>query len=198
VDHALQIHETANVDLAGIDFEFRVCDSPSELRDRIFEKNHPSNKARLVAGYCWPWASKKNPSVMDIVFPGTDFAMQWNLTDDGSLWIVKPDSVKEVGCIHTCQGLELEYVGVLIGADLIVRDGRVFVDVSKRARHDKTVHGFKKFAQANPAEARRTADRIVKNTYRTLITRGSKGCFVFCVDPETNAYFKSFAPSRTT
>ncbi|RIL06160.1 MAG: AAA family ATPase [Proteobacteria bacterium] len=195
VDHALQIHETANVDLDGIDFEFRVCDSASQLRDAIFERNQPGNKARLVAGYCWPWTSKKDPSAMDIVFPGTDFAMQWNLADDGSLWIVKPDSVKEVGCIHTCQGLELEYVGVIIGADLVVRDGRVEVDVSKRARADRTVHGYKKLAKANPAEARQVGDRIVKNTYRTLMTRGSKGCFVFCVDPETNAYFKSFVPS---
>jgi len=195
VDHALQIRETANIDLEGIDFEFRVYDTASELRDAVFERNHPANKARLVAGYCWPWASKKDASAVDIAFPGTDFAMRWNLTDEGAPWIVRPDSVNEVGCIHTCQGLELEYVGVIVGADFVVRDGRVHVDVSKRARHDKTVHGYKKLAKADPEEARRAADRIVKNTYRTLMTRGSKGCFVYCVDPETNAYFKSFAPS---
>lgn len=192
IDHALQIRETANIDLTGIDYEFLVCDSASELRDRIFEKNHPGNKARLVAGYCWPWVSKKDSNAMDIVFPGTDFAMQWNLTTDGSLWIVKPESVKEVGCIHTCQGLDVDYVGVLIGDDFVIRDGRAVVDVSKRARMDKTVHGFKGLARSNPAEARLQAERIVKNTYRTLMTRGVKGCFLFCTDGETNAYFKSF------
>lgn len=196
VDHALQIRETANIDLTGIDYEFIVCDSSSELRDRIFEKNYPANKARLVAGYCWPWASKKDPNAMDIVFPGTDFAMQWNLTTDGSLWIVMPESVKEVGCIHTCQGLDLDYVGVIVGDDFVIRDGQAKIDVSKRARRDRTVHGFERLAKSNPEDARRKAQPIVKNTYRTLMTRGLKGCFLFCTDPETNAYFKSFTRRR--
>lgn len=195
VDHALQIRDTANPTLEGIDYDFRVYESASQLRDAIFEKNRAANRARLVAGYCWPWASKKDPDAKDIVFPGTDFAMRWNLTMDGSLWIVKPESVNEVGCIHTCQGLELDYVGVIIGDDLAVRNGRVVVDVSKRARADRTVFGFQKFAKEHPEEARKKAGAIVKNTYRTLMTRGARGCFVFCTDPETNAYFKSFVES---
>jgi len=192
VDHALQIRETANTDLAGIDYDFRVCDSPSELRDLIFEQNRKNNKARLVAGYCWPWASKRNPEAMDIVFPGTDFAMQWNLTTDGSLWIVKPDSVKEVGCIHTCQGLDLDYVGVIIGEDFAIRDGVAVIDVSRRASADRSVHGYKKLLRENPEEAIRMGELIVKNTYRTLMTRGLKGCSLFCTDEETNRYFRSF------
>jgi len=192
VDHALQIRETANTDLAGIDYDFRVCDSPSELRDLIFEQNRKNNKARRGAGYCWPWASKRNPEAMDIVFPGTDFAMQWNLTTDGSLWIVKPDSVKEVGCIHTCQGLDLDYVGVIIGEDFAIRDGVAVIDVSRRASADRSVHGYKKLLRENPEEAIRMGELIVKNTYRTLMTRGLKGCSLFCTDEETNRYFRSF------
>ncbi len=196
IDHALQIRETANPTLSSINYDFKICDSASELRDEIFEKNRDDNKARLVAGYCWRWVSKKkDQQAMDIVFPGTDFAMQWNLTVDGSLWIVKPESVKEVGCIHTCQGLDLDYVGVIIGDDLVVRDGVVHVDVSKRDQYDNTVRGYKKLLNDSPEEALRKVDRIIKNTYRTLMTRGLKGCYVFCTDPETNDYFKSFRES---
>lgn len=96
-----------------------------------------------------------------------------------------------MGCIHTCQGLELEYVGVIIGPDLIVRDGAVETVPTARARHDKTMKGLGKLRKADPERAREIADRIIKNTYRTLMTRGMKGCFVYCTDPETAEYFRS-------
>ena len=115
VDNTLGIRPTANPTMAGIDYDFAVCSSPNELRDRIVEKNKLRNKARLVAGYCWDWASKKDVNKKDIVFPEADFRARWNLTTDGSLWILMPESVSEIGCIHTCQGLELDYVGVLLG-----------------------------------------------------------------------------------
>ena len=99
-------------------------------------------------------------------------------------------SIEEVGCIHTCQGLELEYVGVIIGPDLVVRDGEVRTVSSARARHDKTMKGLGKLRKTDPARAREIADRIVKNTYRTLMTRGMRGCFVYCTDPETAQYFR--------
>lgn len=193
VDHVLQIRETANPDLSGADYDFRVFDSPTALRDAIFEANEASGNSRLVAGYCWPWNSKKDPQAMDIVLPEFDFAMRWNLTSDGSLWLVKPDSIHEVGCIHTCQGLDLDVVGVIIGEDFVIRDGVAMVDVGRRASADRSVRGWKRLAKEQPELARRKADMIVKNTYRTLMTRGLKGCFLFCVDAETNAYFKRFA-----
>lgn len=193
LDHTLQIRDTAHPTLDGVDYEFGVSDSPTELRDAIVERNVATNRSRLVAGYCWPWASKKDPEAMDIVFEEHDFAMRWNLTDDGSLWIVKPSSIDEVGCIHTCQGLELDYVGVILGEDLVVRDGRLVADVTKRARADRTVFGHKKFARENPEIAPKRFDRIVKNTYRTLMTRGMRGCYVYSVDAETREYFRSAA-----
>jgi DUF2075 family protein len=198
VDHALQIRTTANTELEGIDYDFAVCDSPSELRDRIFEKNREANKARLVAGYCWDWKSKKNPDAIDIEFPGTDFRMQWNLDSDGSLWIMMPGSVNEVGCIHTCQGLELDYVGVIIGPDLVARKGVVVTQPSERSSNDSSVKGLKKLEREMPAQARKLAELVVKNTYRTLMTRGQKGCYVYCTDPETLKYFRSFVPWGTS
>jgi uncharacterized protein len=119
--------------------------------------------------------------------------MRWNLSDDGSLWLVKPGSVDEIGCIHTCQGLELEYVGVIIGPDLVVRDGQVITDATKRSRQDRSVHGIKKMLKTDPEAASAAADRIIKNTYRTLMTRGLKGCYVFCTDAETNKYLRRAA-----
>lgn len=190
INNTLQIEETANPDLTGIDYDFQVFDSPSEMRRRIVELNRESNKARMVAGYCWDWKGKKDPEIRDVVIPEHDFAMRWNLDVDGSLWIVAEDSVSEIGCIHTCQGLELDYVGVVVGKDLIIRNGRVVTDAAKRARQDHSVRGYKKMLREHPDTARALADRIIKNTYRTLMTRGQKGCYVFCVDEETNQFFR--------
>ncbi len=193
LDNTLQIHETANETMAGIDYDFKVINNPNELRDLIFEKNKIANKARLVAGYCWKWQSKNDRTgqVKDVIIDEYDFAMRWNLASDGNLWILKPDAVNEIGCIHTCQGLEMDYVGVIIGPDLIVRNGRIITDATKRAGSDKSVHGYKKMHAEDPAAAEALADQIIKNTYRTLMTRGQKGCYVHSVDAETQHYLDS-------
>lgn len=191
LDHVLQIRNTANYTLDGINYDFKVFDSPSELRDVIFEKNKTNNKSRLVAGYCWEWLSKKNNQAYDIVLPEYDFKMKWNFNNDLYLWIVKPDSVNEVGCIHTCQGLEVDYIGVIIGPDMIVRNGTVLTHPALRAKGDQTVKGWKKLLEKNPEEGKAILRGIIKNTYRTLMTRGMKGCYVFCTDPETREYFAS-------
>lgn len=190
LDNSLQKRETANESLAGIDYDFRVFDSPSDLRAAIVEKNEVNNKARMVAGYCWDWKSDKNPTLNDVIIPEFDFGMQWNLREDGSLWIVKQESVNEIGCIHTCQGLEVDYVGVIIGDDLIVRDGKVITNPYKRSKNDYTVRGFKTLYKSEPVEGPKLLDLIIKNTYRTLMTRGMRGCYIYCTDRETNAYFK--------
>jgi len=205
VDDVLEIQGTANPTLEGIDYEFKVFDDPVAMRQAIREKNLECNKARMVAGYCWDWISdsrkkSNNPSAMDIVIPETGFEAQWNLANDGSLWIMAGNSVNEVGCIHTCQGLELDYIGVIVGEDLIVRDEEVVTDAGKRSKMDASIRGFKKLLKENPVAAEEKADTIIKNTYRTLMTRGQKGCYLFCVDPETNAYFnaraKAISPAR--
>lgn len=190
LDNVLQIRDTVNEDIDDIDYEFKVVESPAELRDIIFEKNKLNNRARIVAGYCWKWPSKTNKNAYDIEFPEYDFKMKWNLTEDGSVWIISPNSVNEIGCIHTCQGLEVDYIGVIVGEDLIVRNGQVITDASKRASSDTSVKGYKKLLKENPDNAKRVLDLIIKNTYRTLMTRGMKGCYVYFLDKETEAYFK--------
>ena len=194
VNNTLQIAETANSSLDGIAYDFRVYDSPNKLRDEIFKLNKGNNKSRMVAGYCWDWEGKKNSHVKDVTIPKHGFEMKWNLDKDSFLWIVAPESVSEIGCIHTCQGLELDYVGVIIGEDLVVRDGKIVTDALKRSKQDRSVHGYKSMLKKDPKTAKALADRITKNTYRTLMTRGQKGCFLFCVDDETNEYFRRFDP----
>ncbi len=191
LDHLLQIRDTAHNDLTNINYDFKVCDTPSELRDLIFEKNKEKNSARMVAGYCWDWKSQKDSKALDIVFPEYNFGMQWNLAVDSMLWIMKPDSVNEIGCIHTCQGLELDYVGVIFGEDLIVRDGVVLVDPAKRSKMDSSIKGYKKMLSEKPDEAKDLIRSIIKNTYRTLMTRGIKGCYVWSQDLETNNWLKN-------
>lgn len=190
LDQALQIRDTANTDPSELGYSIQVVDSPIELRNRIFEHNIEANRARLLAGYCWDWVSKKDPELQDIEFPDYNFSMQWNLDKDGMLWLLQPNSVHEIGCIHTCQGLELDYVGVIIGSDLIVRDGRIITQPEERSKNDSSIKGYKKARKEDPDAADAKADAIVKNTYKTLLSRGMKGCYIWCTDRETNDYFK--------
>lgn len=171
-------------------FDFQVVDSPAELHRLINERNAERNRARVVAGYCWDWKSRRDPAAYDIEIPEFGYQRRWNLDRDGSLWIVAPNSVEEVGCIHTCQGLELDYVGVIIGPDMIARDDRMVTDPARRSKKDRSIRGYKAAMAAEPEAAFRRVDRIIRNTYRTLMTRGMKGCYVYCIDAETGKYLR--------
>lgn len=181
LDHLLEIRETANYDLEGFDYDFRVFSTPGEVYELILEKNRMANRARMVAGYCWEWPKEKRNDTNhhDIVIG--DFEMSWNLRD-GEPFAVNETSVHEIGCIHTAQGLEFDYVGVIIGPDMRYEDGRIVTDFHKRAKTDHSLRGIKRLEKLDPEEAYRTADEIIKNTYRTLMTRGMKGCYVYCTD----------------
>ncbi|VWX37325.1 AAA family ATPase [Limnobacter sp. 130] len=191
LNHHLHIKSTANLNMDGLDFDFKVFDSPTALHNAIRQKNEVNNKARVVAGYCWDWKSKKTPKAFDIEFPEYGYKAQWNLDDDGSTWIIKPNSVEQVGCIHTCQGLELDYVGVIVGPDFVVRNGEVITDAFKRSNMDQSIKGFKGGLKTNRANNLALADAVIKNTYKTLMTRGMKGCYVYFTDEETRAHFKA-------
>jgi DUF2075 family protein len=191
LDDTLDIRETANPILDTGEYDFRVFDNPADLHRLIALKNSSNNRSRVVAGYCWKWPSKKDPEAWDIELPEFDYQRRWNLDTDGSLWIVKPGSVDQVGCIHTCQGLELDYVGVIIGPDLAYRDGRIVTDATKRASSDQSVKGLRTMMLADAERASELADAIVKNTYRTLMTRGMRGCYVYCTDAPLAAYLRT-------
>ena len=189
LDDLLQIEKTAHYNGFDHKYDFRIMDTAVELQKLIFQKNKEKNKARIVAGYCWDWFKdeRENTYYPDIIID--DFAMSWNLGNTET-WAIDENSVNEVGSIHTCQGLEFDYVGVIIGKDLKYRNGKVITDFNERSKDDKTLWGIKKMSKENPEKAYKTADEIIKNTYRTLMTRGMKGCYVYCVDEELQKYFK--------
>lgn len=190
VDDLLEIRETANYTLEGLDYEVVLCDDPEDLRRAIIEKNKTDNRSRILAGYCWDWPkdSRKNSDFHDIKIG--DFGISWNL-DDGQAFAISEKSVNEAGCIHTTQGLEFDYVGVIIGDDMRYENGHVVTDFTKRAKTDQSLKGIKKMLKENPDKARKRADEIIKNTYRTLLTRGMKGCYIYCTDPGLREYIRS-------
>ncbi|WP_430492111.1 DNA/RNA helicase domain-containing protein [Bacillus amyloliquefaciens] len=190
LDDVLQIRETANSNYIGMNYDFRIYRNPNELRKQIEDLNKVNNKARIVAGYCWDWVKegKAKTEFHDIEIPEYQFGMSWNLNNSDT-WAIDEDSINEIGCIHTCQGLEFDYVGVIIGNDLVCRDGVVLTDHSKRAKTDTSLRGLKKMLKQNSEEAEKLADEIIRNTYRTLMTRGQKGCFIYCIDKQLENYF---------
>lgn len=189
LDNTLQIRETANIQLSTEDYDFRIFSDPNLLFETIREKNKINNKARVVAGYCWDWNSKKIPTDYDIILPEFHFKKRWNLNTDKNLWIIGNQSIEEIGCIHTCQGLELDYIGVIIGPDMRYENGQIVTDVTKRSINDQSVKGFKSLIAQNRHKAFQEADEIIKNTYRTLLTRGMKGCYIYCCDKPLAEYF---------
>lgn len=189
LDNILEIEQTANYDGFDFEYDFRVIDNPNELKNLIFEKNKENNNSRLLAGYCWNWKrdGKADSSVHDIEIG--DFSMSWNLNNTDT-WAIDENSVNEVGCIHTSQGLEFDYVGVILGNDIGYDGESIVTDFEKRATTDQSLRGIKKLYKQNPEIAIELADEIIKNTYKTLMTRGMKGCYIFCEDKKLAEHFK--------
>ena len=183
IDSLLQrTEEPLQVDFTELNYDFKVFDSAAEMREALRKKNQIANKARMVAGYCYDWNVKNKRGDYDIIL-SNDFKAQWNLADD-KIWAVNPNSFDQVGCIHTAQGLEFDYVGVLIGRDLIYDEdsGRILTDKSRISKDDHS-SGIRTALDD-------IARRLILNTYKTLLTRGQKGCYVFCEDNDLRKYFK--------
>ena len=183
IDNLLQRkEESIAVPLSELNYDFRLFDDASQMREALREKNALNNKARMVAGYCYDWNVKNRRGEVDIELPG-GFQAKWNLAND-KIWAINPRSFEEVGCIHTAQGLEFDYVGVLIGKDLTYDkpSGRILTNKSAISKDDNSsgIRG------ASEEDAR----RLILNTYKTLLTRGQKGCYVYCEDDALRDYFK--------
>ena len=184
LDEILQRHEESiAVDLSDLNFEFKVFDKPEEMRDALRKINLENNKSRMVAGYCYDWNVKYHREDWDIIL-GDKFKAKWNLEND-KVWAINPKSFEEVGCIHTAQGLEFDYVGVLIGRDLTYNPLTRLIETHREAiSTDDNSSGIR---LAEPEKAH----QLILNTYKTLLTRGQQGCFVYCEDPELRKYIRS-------
>lgn len=187
IDDILQrTEESVTVDLDELNFDFRIFDSAIELREALREKNAINNKSRMVAGYCYDWNVKHGRGDYDIMLP-EGFKAKWNLEKD-KIWAINPNSFEEVGCIHTAQGLEFDYVGVLIGKDLKYdsTSGRIITDKQAISKDDKS-SGIRSCKNENIVR------KLILNTYKTLLTRGQKGCYVYCEDKSLAEYIKKKA-----
>lgn len=173
LDNLLDIRETANLTF-DYDYEIKLFNSPTKMREALREKNNINNKSRMIAGYCYEWITEDDPTgdEYDIVLED-GFKAKWNFQN--TLFAIDPLSFDQVGCIHTTQGLEFDYCGIIIGKDLIYHDGKVFTDRKQEARSDKS-SGIR--TCKDPA----LADRLIRNTYKTLMSRGQKGCYIYCED----------------
>jgi uncharacterized protein len=190
LNHILHIKETANFNgWEGGDFEFKIFNNPNKLREKIKEKDAAGEKARILAGYAWKWTSAKegnqNAEVEDVEIPEFDFKMPWNSRSAGSIWAIDQSGIDQVGCIHTSQGLEFDYVGVIVGKDLSFNPKTMEYETNPNEYKD--VIG-KRGLTNNPKEL----NRLVRNIYKILMTRGQKGCYVYFCDKETRNYFEKF------
>ena len=167
-----------------------------EMEAIVLEKNRARNRARILAGYCWNWpkATRNNTNFHDIEIG--DYSISWNL-NGGDAFAISDESVHKAGCIHTSQGLEFDYTGVIIGNDMRFENGKVITDYTKRAKTDNSLKGIKTLAKKDKEKADRVADEIIKNTYRTLMTRGMKGCYVYCTDAALAQYFKKLLKQKS-
>ena len=191
INNTLGIQKTANVLWdRNEEFEFKIFDSPQLLEDSIREKVKMGFTGRVTAGFCWPWSPPNLDGTLqeDVVIG--DYRRPWNANPNArklalgipkaSLWAYNPNGIEQVGCIYTAQGFEFDYVGVILGKDLIY-------NLDKQAWEGQPQHSYDTVVK----KSKEKFIDLVKNTYRVLLTRGMKGCYVYFEDKDTERFFKS-------
>lgn len=191
INNTLGIERTPHVIWNQADeFDFRIMPTPESLEATIREKVTSKSTGRVTAGFCWPWSNPRSDgTLVDDVVIG-EYVRPWNAKSDKghlapgipkeSLWAYDPNGLKQIGCVYTAQGFEFDYVGVIFGPDL------VYVPEAGDWKGDKT--------KSHDQVVKRSGDRftqMVKNTYRVLLSRGMKGCYVHFVDKNTENFFRS-------
>ena len=193
VDNTLELDRTPQVLWPADDeFDFRVVGSVKELDTLIRGRAGEGSTARLVAGFCWPWSDPDAAGELEPDVRVGDWSMPWNARAEAGrlapgipksdFWASDPRGIEQVGCVYTAQGFEFDYVGVIFGPDLVYRtlDGGW---VGQRDQsHDRIV-------RSGVTEQQFTD--FVKSTYRVLLTRGLRGCYVYFMDAPTRDFVLS-------
>ncbi len=188
-------------------YDLEVFDDPNLMFDKIkeldekarkekaikdgllpFDINKYAGNCRVVAGYCYEWDSnhKKRDGKNDVIIPEYNFAKKWNLASGSGLsaysWADDPESINEIGCVHTCQGIDLDYCGVIIGKDITYENGKLVFHKNIHPKSDKS--GIR---TANDLDA----ETWIRNSYYVLLTRGIKGTYIFAEDEGLRDFIKS-------
>jgi hypothetical protein len=196
VDNTLGVARTANVLWDGADgFDFRIIESPQALENEIRKRVSEGSTGRVAAGFCWPWSDPRSDGTLEEDVVIGDYRRPWDAKPgnwklargipSASLWATDPNGIDQVGCIYNIQGFELDYVGVIWGKDLVYRFDHGGWVGNKQESADQVVKRSKE----------RFVD-LVKNTYRVLLSRGLKGCFVHFLDRETERFIRSRMEQR--
>ncbi|MCQ4043249.1 DNA/RNA helicase domain-containing protein [Streptantibioticus rubrisoli] len=171
-----------------------VAESPQEMEAFLEERRAEGYNARMAAGYCWKWTTKTvpgEPLPADVVIG--DWARPWNVYGDrgvagappAALWATDPAGFGQVGCVYTAQGFEYDWSGVIMGPDLVWR-GDQWVP-------DRTASKDPAFKRSTPND---TVDRLIRNTYKVLLTRGMVGTIIYSTDAETREKLRELIPSE--
>ena len=184
LDKLLEIRES-NINVFDAKMEFRIFDTPKDLKKAIDEKNRDKeNSARIVAGFCWEWsAPDPDGSLVKDVQIG-DFKMPWEKKDEFWKWATDSSGMEQVGTVYTAQGFEFDYIGVIFGDDLVWRNEQGWISIPSNS-FDKQV------TTRNPK-----LTEHFKHVYRVLMSRAHKGVYLYCMDKETESYFRSKIESK--
>ena len=156
-------------------YDLQVFDSASKMKKAIIEMDSKYHDSRIVAGYTYEWVTKDDfDKGYDIVLDNGEFRAKWNMKANDRSWLAE-GSIDEVGSIHTCQGLDMQYCGVIIGKDLRYEDGHIIYDPNAEAKSDRT-------SGIRTCKDYELACRLIRNTYNVLLSRGMRGTFVYCED----------------
>lgn len=167
-------------------YDVRFFDNFAELADEIKDRETEHGLSRVVAGYGWPWLTKRGNVSVDFTLDGRDLVWNRTATD----WINSPTSADEVGSIHTVQGYDLNFAGVIVGPELDFDVNKQELVVVKSSYFDT------KGKQNNPGSTLSDADLLgfICNIYRVLLTRGIKGTYIYVVNPNLREHLKKFFP----
>jgi hypothetical protein len=188
-------------------YDFRIFDDPNLMYNKIRKRDNESKEnqglangqltfdltringhARMVAGYCYEWVSDAatRDGQYDINIPEANFKAKWNLRYGTGLnaysWVDDPLSINEIGCVHTCQGVDLDYCGVIIGKDITYKDGKICFNKKEHPTSD--LSGIRTASD-------QVAEQLIKNSYYVLLTRGVKGTYIYCEDKALREYLKT-------
>ncbi|MGX5691435.1 DNA/RNA helicase domain-containing protein [Arcticibacter tournemirensis] len=166
----------------SVHYDLQLFEGIGEMEQQIQKKERTDGLARMVAGFAWDWISKKNKSLYDIVIGDTKF--QWNSTEVD--WVNSSNAINEVGCIHTTQGYDLNYTGVIIGPELDYDfSTRSFVVYKDRYKDKNGKNSIKDTV---------VLKNYIFNIYRTLLFRGIKGTYIYACNENLRSYLSQYIP----